>query len=353
MRILLSDGSGLTARQTATQAAAAGHHVEVVSPTRLGAAAFTRHVRRVHRVPAFGRDPFGWLETTLGILRRGRHDVLLPTQEQVALLAREAGAVRATGAGLAVPSFAALLRVQDKVAQARTVAELGLAHPPTWVAGTREALLADTRAPVFLKAPVGTASHGVRRVAAGGDLEAALAAVGGLPVVVQAPASGPLAMIQAVFDEGRMVAWHACLRTTEGAGGGAAVKRSVSLPGVAEDLRRLGSGLPWHGALSLDAILTPAGPSYIDVNPRLVEPGNAWRAGVDLVSPLLAISRGEHPPPVGECRVGVRTRQTLIGVLGAAQRTGSRRAVALELAQALAGRGPYAGTTEELTPTRG
>ena len=59
MKVLLTDGSGLTSRQVATQLSAAGHVVEVVSPTRFGLCGFTRHVRRVHRVPAFGRDPEG------------------------------------------------------------------------------------------------------------------------------------------------------------------------------------------------------------------------------------------------------------------------------------------------------
>ena len=45
----------------------------------------------------------------------------------------------------------------------------------------------------------------------------------------------------------------------------------------------MGESLSWHGALSLDVVLAPDGPRVIDVNPRLVEPGNAWRAGVDLV----------------------------------------------------------------------
>ena len=63
-------------------------------------------------------------------------------------------------------------------------------------------------------------------------------------------------------------------------------------------MARLGEELDWHGALSLDAILTPDGPSYIDVNPRLVEPGNAWRAGVDLVDALMRVSLGEAVWPL-------------------------------------------------------
>src|SRR4051794_2279527 len=126
--LLLTDGTGLTSRQVATQAAAAGHHVDVLAPTRLGPASFTRHVRRVRRVPAFGREPEAWLEACLDVLRGGVYDVLVPTQEQVAILARDAARLPVA---CPVPSFEALGRVQDKVAQARTLATLGLPHPAT------------------------------------------------------------------------------------------------------------------------------------------------------------------------------------------------------------------------------
>src|SRR2546421_6591528 len=88
LRLLLSDGSGLTARQVATQAHALGHTVEVLSPTQLGLVGLTRHVRRLHRVPRFGEDPFGWLEAALAVLAGRRYDVLLATHEQAALLSR-------------------------------------------------------------------------------------------------------------------------------------------------------------------------------------------------------------------------------------------------------------------------
>src|SRR5206468_3216720 len=88
VRVLLSDGSGLTARQAALQLGALGHEVHVVSPDPICLARFTRHVRRVHRVPAYGIDPFGWLDATLDVLRDG-FDALLPTQEQAALLSLE------------------------------------------------------------------------------------------------------------------------------------------------------------------------------------------------------------------------------------------------------------------------
>jgi glutathione synthase/RimK-type ligase-like ATP-grasp enzyme len=356
MRLLLTDGTGLTSRQVATQAAALGHVVHVLAPTRLGPASFTRHVRRVHRVPAFGREPEAWLDAALRVLGEGAFDVLLPTQEQVAILARDADRARELGVGLAVPSFAALLRVQDKAAQARTLRELDLPHPRTAVVGSAEEALAALELPMFVKAPIGTASAGVRRVTDRAGLRAAAAEFlrESDVVVVQQALDGPLVMAQSVFCEGRLVAWHANVREREGAGGGSSAKRSLPLPAVRSILERLGADLGWHGALSFDAIAGPDGTvSVIDVNPRLVEPGNAWRSGVDLVGALAAVSLGQPAGPLPSPAPGVRTHQLLLAVLGAAEQGRGRRGVARELAAALARRGPYRASAEELTPVRG
>jgi hypothetical protein len=61
------------------------------------------------------------------------------------------------------------------------------------------------------------------------------------------------------------------------------LKEGVRRPAVVEHLQSLGAYLRWHGALSFDYIL-PAdnrGPVYIDANPRLVEPMNAYLSGVN------------------------------------------------------------------------
>ena len=172
-------------------------------------------------------------------------------------------------------------------------------------------------------------------------------------VLAQLPAAGPLVMTQSVFDHGELVAWHANLRVREGAGGGACHKRSLALDQAREQVGALGRRLGWHGALSADAILTGAGPRYIDLNPRLVEPANARRAGVDLVTPLLELASGAAPRPQPPGRAGVRTHPLLLAMLGAAQRTRRRRPVLAEVLAAALRTGDYRGSAEELTPIRG
>src|SRR6516225_3860765 len=111
MRILLTEGSGLTSRQVATRLGELGHEVELLSSTALCLARFTRYVRRVHRVPPFGREPFAWLDAALSVAKRRQVDLLFPTQEQVTVLSAFRARVPVP---TLVPPFSALLRVQDK-----------------------------------------------------------------------------------------------------------------------------------------------------------------------------------------------------------------------------------------------
>ena len=360
MKVLLSDGSGLTARQVAGRLAESGHRVEVLSPDGLCLCRFTRHVRRVHRVPGYGADPLRWLDAALAVYRAGGFDVLFPTQEQVAVLSHAAGRLAGAGVRTAVPSFEAVRAVQDKVSASATLGALGVPQPRTVFAGSADDLRAWRSLPVFIKVPIGTATTGVRRVGsaaalrtAAAELEAAGAFAGG-GVVVQEPAAGPLVMAQSVFARGEMVAAHANLRVREGTGGGASHKRSLDQPAeVIKHLESLGRSLRWHGGLSADAILTEAGPVFIDVNPRLVEPGNAWRSGVDLTGALLDVARGGQPEAQPPGRPGVATHQLLLAVLGAGADGRGRRGAAAEILDAVAHRGSYRGSAEELTPVRG
>jgi ATP-grasp domain len=342
MRVLLSDGSGLTARQCANRLADVGHVVEAMAPDPLCLCRFTRHVAHVHRVPAYGPDPLGWLEAALAVYQTGHFDVLLPTQEQVAVLSVAQDRLRTAGVATAVPPFDALAAVQDKLAAFATLRRLGLPQPHG--ATTAQGW---TRYPAFVKDPIGTASGGVRRVA---DEEALRAAVAERPVLIQAAVEGPLIMCQAVFDRGSLVAFHANQRAGEGANGGASHKRSIEVPEVRRWCDVLGAGLAWHGALSADVILGADGPVFIDVNPRLVEPENAWRAGVDLVGPMIELALGSHPRVQPPGRSGVATHQLLLAVLGSAQQGGGRRGVARQLLQAWRRSGAYRGSVEELTP---
>ncbi|QYN38281.1 ATP-grasp domain-containing protein [Pseudonocardia sp. DSM 110487] len=355
MKVLLSDGSGLTARQCATLLARAGHEVGVLAPGPLVLARATTAVRRWHRVPVFGLDPLAWADAALSVLDTGRYDVLLPTQEQVTVLSLIVDEITRRGVATAVPPFAALRRVQDKLSAEELLTEVGLPRPGAIVARTPDELLTAVP-PVYVKAPIGTASTGVRHVTSEAQLRDAGRAMQALDayelggVLVQQPVPGPLLMVQAVFESGRLLAAHANTRDVAGAGGGASHKTSVAVDPVRPALELIGAELGWHGALSCDVIDGPDGPVIIDVNPRLVEPGNAAAAGLDLVAVLLDVATGRAPRPGPQARPGVRTYQLLLALAGAAQGARPRRALLRQLGAAAARTGDYRAGHEELSP---
>lgn len=352
MRILLSEGSGLTSRQVAGRLGSLGHEVEILSSSKICLTRFTRHVRAVHRVPRFGLDPFGWLDAAERIAGMRKIDLLFPTQEQVTVLSARQKSLRVA---TIVPPFASLARVQDKISAFRTLKAIGAPQPETFMLSSADDLADVSSYPVFVKRPVSTASSGVRRATNARELEtvARELGLGQSELIAQSQVSAPLAMVQAVADKGRLVAHHACLRLREGVGGGASLKESTVLPGLADTLARLVASLDWHGALSMDLIVSDRGPVIIDVNPRLVEPANALAAGVDLVAAMLDIARDALPQQQSSGSTGVRTRQTLLAILGAAEQHGTRGAVLREALDAVFARSDYAGSIEELTPVAG
>ena len=173
-------------------------------------------------------------------------------------------------------------------------------------------------------------------------------------VLVQDFVEGAIEKAQGVFCRGELLGFHAYRQIATGAGGGEAIKQSVSRGDVRAQLAAIGGKLAWHGALSVEYILPDEDgtPLLIDCNPRLVEPMSAFLAGLDLVDLLLRVSQGETPVAASESHAGVRTHLAMQALLGSALREGTRRGIVRECWHLLRGTGPYAGSTEELTPVR-
>ena len=355
-RILLSEGSSLSSREAITALGLAGHRVELLSSDPMCLGRFSRFVSRVHRAPASGADPDGYLKAVIDTVEAGKIDALLPVHEQAYLFA----AVRQqlpSRLGIALADFEAFEQVQSKAGLAELLTRLNVPQPRTELVRSADEFVAMRPYPFFVKAAFGTASTGIWRVRDGQQRDAVLAQLqqhdafaGGL--LVQAAVTGSLERTQAVFDHGRLVASHIYRQVVEGPGGGDVLKISVVNAQVREILERIGHALDWHGALSFDYIREDATgkPYFIDGNPRLVEPMNAWLSGVDLPGALLRISLGETPPAQAPGREGIVTRLGLMGLLDAARQRNRRRDVVREIMLLASGSGRYRGSREELVP---
>ncbi|WP_249144457.1 hypothetical protein [Bradyrhizobium lablabi] len=356
LRVLLSEGSSTSGREALTILGLAGHHVEVCDPSRWCLARYSRFVRKFHHCPGLRTDPAGFLRFVERLLARERFDVLLPTHEQGFAFARVSRRL-AGRVGLALPDFADYRRVHSKAGFSRLLDQLGLPQPPTRIVTSADALREAVRLPSVVKTSVGTASRGIWFVRDESDLNLALYDLesnGGFDgeVLVQDLVTGTTEKAQSVFCRGRLLGFHTYRQVAAGVGGGEAIKESVSRPALRGYLEAIGAHLGWHGALSVDVImpLDSATPLLIDCNPRLVEPMNAYRAGVDLVDLLLRVSLGETPGALPEGREGVRTHLAMQALLGSGSRDGTRRDIIRECWRIRSGTGVYTGSSEELTP---
>ena len=358
LRVLVSEGSSPSAREAVTILGLSGHHVEVCDPNRYCLARFSRFVRKLHHCPGLRDDPAGFLWFIEQLLAAGHFDVLLPIHEQGFLFARVRQRLERR-AGLALPHFASYRAVHGKAGFSRLLDQLRLPQPATRIVASATELRKVIRFPAVVKTSVGTASRGVWFVRNDGELDAALRELGASgafagEVVVQDFVAGVTEKAQAVFCHGGLIGFHGYRQIVAGAGGGEAIKESVSRPELRAAMVAIGEQLGWHGALSVDYIWRDDSdtPLLIDCNPRLVEPMSGWLAGVDLVGLLLEVSRGGAPAIAAESRDGVRTHLAMQALLGCAARGGRRCDIIREGWRVFAGRGPYAGSREELTPLR-
>ncbi|MEH2494644.1 hypothetical protein V1294_001123 [Bradyrhizobium sp. AZCC 1678] len=358
LRVLVSEGSSTSAREAITILGLSGHHIEVCDPSPWCLSRFSRLVAKFHRCPGLRDDPAGYLAFIEQRLVDGKFDVLLPTHEQGFLFARARQRMEGC-VGLALPSFESYRTAHSKAGFSRLLDRLGLPQPPTQIVTSAQQLREAVRFPAVVKTSVGTASRGIWFIRNADDLESPLHDLGAGDaladeILVQDLVAGTTEKAQSVFCRGQMIGFHAYRQVMPGTGGGEAIKQSVRRPIVRAHLEKVGQALDWHGALSIDYIMPDHGdaPLLIDGNPRLVEPMNAYRSGIDLVGLLLQISLGETPAPLPESREGVLTHLAMQALLGCAARGGKRSDVVREIVRLCANSAPYAGSSEELTPMR-
>jgi hypothetical protein len=362
IRILLSEGSSLSARQTITALCRCGYTLDVCDPNPLCISRFSRFVRRYYHCPPLGTNPIGYLTFMLHLLAQEPYDVLLPVHEQAFLFSKVRDRLPA-GVGVALADFDAFLQVQGKVAFARLMERLFLPQPKTHILRSRAELEAIDHFPCYIKTDYSTAGQGVWRVTdrverdrLALELEHLGLLDGSCEIVVQEEALGALCQAQAVFVNSQLIAVHCTQTRGVSVGGGHAARMGMDHPQVREHLVTLGQALKWHGPLALDYLFNEAtgSPIYIEANPRLVEPMNATLSGVNLADLTVRVALGsvKASDDIRCGQPGIRSHSLLAILLGVAEHGGSRRDVLDTIVEDIRGRGIFANSREDLTPIR-
>ncbi len=356
-KILLSEGSSLSARQTLTILGSSGYFVGVCDPNPQCVCRFSRFAKRYYCCPPFNDQPLDYVRFVADVAQRDGYRVLIPVHEQAYLLAKYNDLVSTP---MALADFSAFEKVQGKVAFAQVLQGLSLPQPGFKVVENPRQLKDCAEFPFYLKTNFGTAGQGVWRIEDATQRDQVIAKMlsedGATEkqLLIQKPADGRLCQVQAIFNRGQLWASHCTQTRGASIGGGHAARMSVHHPVVFRHVGVLGHELGWHGPISLDYIYdeSAAQPYYLEANPRLVEPMNAYLSGIDfpelVIRAALGTGRPMEQPLLG--KPGVRSHSLMANQLGLASDGASRRDLIRTIIQAIKNQGIFEDSQEDLMP---
>ena len=353
-RILISEGSSLSSRQTITALGMAGYRADICSDDAFCISRFSRYVGRCYRLPAASKDPGAYLNAILALLHAEKYDVLLPTHEQAFLFAKEQEKIR-TLAHIALAPFDAFMKVQSKIASAKLFTKLSLPQPPYRIITAAEHRSDGNNFPAYVKLPYSTAGQGVWRVQNTQELHQLIGKhtwqQNANQLLLQTEATGILCQAQVLCNHGTVVALHCTKQCASGIGNSQSARESVVHPEVSGHLDSLCRDLNWHGPITIDYLYDPKrGPQYIEVNPRLVEPMNATYSGLNLAALTVELSLKDRLPKQRSSKAHVRSHSLMASALGTADWTHSRLHILATCFAAITRTGKFKHSQEDLTP---
>jgi predicted ATP-grasp superfamily ATP-dependent carboligase len=355
LRVLIPEGSSLSAREAVAALGATGCLIDILDPDPYCICRFSRFVRKVYRSPRLSDAPREFESFLLSHITDHTYDLVLPVHEHAFMLSAISDEIRKHCA-VAVAPFEAFERLQSKVQFFELASALHLPHPPTQVITSLAGFPLGKPMPYYVKTAFGTAGDGTWRVSSDAERTRVLEALpvrqsaGNLgPFLVQDIVPGKLEVAQSVFQNGKLVAIHGYRQQIGGVGGSASGRISLHRPEIVDSLRHLGESLSWHGALMLDYIFNDSTKEFwfIDPNPRLGETMNAVFAGVNLSQVMVRVSQGETVKWT-DTKDGIRSHILLSALLAVAIENPSRWAVLREIVLAVRRGGHYADSREEV-----
>ncbi len=271
MRILITSSRLPHALDEIRKFGVEGHDVYATDTFRTSPGSHSKYVREAFITSSPAYEPMRFLADIGAIVRDQRIDWIVPSFEEVFLIAKHASSL--LPAKVFCPSFDTLARLHDKRTFVALARALGLAVPETRIAtSTEELARATAELSEYLARPA-YSRGGVELLTNVGPLAGQLAieacaATPERPWIVQRFVHGEDVCSFSVAHHGRVVAHVAYVhpKTIEHAGG--ITFESVLEPESLAITERFTEHLGYTGQISLDYIRTPNGLVLVECNPR-------------------------------------------------------------------------------------
>lgn len=261
-RLLLLTNNDRLALKAADAAAQDGWSVEAAGRRDLPALRRSRRVGRVHVLPDGQAADFAALARRLGT------GLVFPVDVWAFGMAHEMAAIAPDLGIVPALSAAALREIDDKIAFVALAAAAGVAVPRSGVIAEGDdpgPVLQAIGAPLVLKTPFGESGRGVFPAA---TIAEALMILGGplaarRPVQVQSHVAGPVLGLNVLAKDGVVAAASAYRKLS------ADRFRFAPDPALEAAIAPLLKATRFSGLANFDAIETPAGPVFLECNPRV------------------------------------------------------------------------------------
>jgi glutathione synthase/RimK-type ligase-like ATP-grasp enzyme len=349
-KVLLSEGSSLTSRETLTCLCNSGYSVDIITSAKRPITMFSKWKNKLIFTNNVNENPHDYLTHVSKLINSGAYEALIPTHE-TAWLFSEGRRYFSSEIVLPVAAPASFHMVQSKISFAELADSLHIPHP-RW-SMVKENMAINIPYPYWIKDEYGTAGRSVFKVSTAQERSEAenILLTGTNRIMAQENIEGRYGQVQAVFNKGKMLAVHTSMQRGSGAGGSAAARISVQDPEAQKHIEILGTQLAWHGSITLDFIEKNGVPYFIECNPRMIEPANATQAGINFPELLIKISSGgELPQTILTGRSGVKTHSIMALLLGSAEKRNSRKHLIKLLFLSIMRRDFFAESAEVLTP---
>lgn len=166
-KILLSEGSSLTARETLTALKNCGYSIDILSSSKFPSTAFSIWKHRLISTADVNKQPQKYIGHVSELLKSGKHEAILPTHETAWLLSESLDYLP-PDFPIPVAEAESFHKIQGKIDFARQADALSIPQPKWQLVTGRDSI--SIPYPYWLKADFGTAGRSVCKV--GNPLEA-------------------------------------------------------------------------------------------------------------------------------------------------------------------------------------
>ncbi len=284
-----------------------GHECHVAWPEdRLSRALYSKHCKRLHKVPDAGKDPDAYAQAVLNLCREGNYDVVLPTSVNSleALLPHTEKLSSLTH--ILMPSQVQFAIGMDKIQTVEMCDQFGFHYPDSVIlsaATNIEDIVAKFGFPLVVKHRRNySGSWGVRCVQSLPELNSAITELSGFTkrlsdLMIQRFIPGTLFDACVVAKDGKIagIATQARRLMYPISGGVASTLTTIEIPELTQQAIEIVEALHWTGPIQLEFKRDPRDKlfSLIEINPRFWGTTGAWlRAGINF--PAMAVSLALH-----------------------------------------------------------